>query len=66
MSTPGHPDTGQYAPVPPPVAPGDVPADTSMWTGTRDPADNWGVTYSEPLPSSEGSNPHWQEMTGAQ
>jgi hypothetical protein len=30
----------------------------------RDPAHNWGVTYSEPLPSVEGS-PHWDEIGGA-
>ena len=51
----------------PPTAPGDP--DTAQYRlsqpqgGEHDPADSWGVGYSEPLPSLEGS-PHWAEISG--
>lgn len=45
----------------PPTSPGDVPADTSMWGGERDPADNWGPDHIAPLPSVADS-PHWREI----
>lgn len=46
----------------PPVSTGDVPADhQDLWGAERDPAEAWGVGYSEPLPSLENS-PHWQEI----
>jgi hypothetical protein len=49
----------------PPTSPGDVPLDNlDLWGGERDPASNWGVTYSEPLPSVTDS-PHWREVSGA-
>jgi hypothetical protein len=61
MTTPAE-DQGGVAPVPrPPVSPGDVPADTSMWGGERDPAGNWGVDYDGPPPSVADS-PHWREI----
>jgi hypothetical protein len=31
--------------------------------GERDPADSWGVGYSEPRPSLADS-PHWAEISG--
>lgn len=43
----------------PPVSPG-----TPNGAPERDPADNWGVTYGEPLPSVADS-PHWAEVSGA-
>ena len=61
MTTPAE-GQGGVAPVPrPPVSPGDVPADTSMWGAERDTTQNFGPDYSEPLPSVE-SSPHWQEI----
>lgn len=51
----------------PPTSPGDP--DTAQYRlsqpqgGEHDPADSWGVGYSEPLPSLEGS-PHWAEISG--
>ena len=56
-------DREGLAPLPP-ASPGDVPADhQDLWGGERDPADSWGVTYSEPLPDVRNS-PHWAEISG--
>jgi hypothetical protein len=39
-----------------------IPADhQDLSGGEHDPADSWGVSNSEPLPSLENS-PHWQEI----
>jgi hypothetical protein len=49
----------------PPVSPGDPNTPEFRLVqpqgGEHDPADSWGVGYSEPLPSLENS-PHWDEI----
>jgi hypothetical protein len=49
----------------PPTSPGDP--NTAEFRlaqpqgGEHDPADSWGVDYSKPLPSTEGS-PYWDDI----
>jgi hypothetical protein len=49
----------------PPTSPGDPNTPGARLAqpqgGEHDPAESWGVGYSEPLPSVENS-PHWQEI----
>lgn len=57
-------DREGLAPLPP-TSPGDPDTEQARLAepqgAQHDPADSWGVGYSEPLPSLENS-PHWQEI----